>query len=217
MHIMENLLIRSITSIPLLVIAGLSIINNDTFVLLLIVISFLVLIEIYNLIKKIFYKNKIKIFIFYFISIIYILIFFPQLYLFLIFDLNNQLLFIFILSICVATDIGGYEFGKFFQGKKLTKISPKKTFSGLIGSFILSFIVFLYFKLYFNFQNNFFIFTFLISSISQSGDLFISYLKRKAKIKDTGNILPGHGGILDRIDGIIFALPIGINLLVLFK
>ena len=58
--------------------------------------------------------------------------------------------------------------------------------------------------------------TISISFICQLGDLFISFLKRKAKIKDTGNILPGHGGVLDRIDGILFALPIGIILIDFF-
>ena len=105
-------------------------------------------------------------------------------------------------------------FGRFFKGKKLTKISPKKTISGSIGSFILSLLLipFFYGELI---KYNFLILitiTILISLTSQLGDLFISYLKRKAKVKDTSNILPGHGGFLDRIDGIIFAIPIGVLL-----
>ena len=121
---------------------------------------------------------------------------------------------IFIISVCILSDVGGYVFGKFFKGKKLTKISPNKTYSGMIGSFILSII----FCIIYSFSISFVDFkiiillTIFISLICQIGDLFISFLKRKAKIKDTGNILPGHGGILDRIDGILFALPSGIIL-----
>ena len=121
---------------------------------------------------------------------------------------------IFITSVCILSDVGGYVFGKFFKGKKLTKISPNKTYSGMIGSFILSII----FCIIYSFSISFVDFkiiillTIFISFICQIGDLFISFLKRKAKIKDTGNILPGHGGILDRIDGILFALPSGIIL-----
>ena len=115
--------------------------------------------------------------------------------------------------ICVSTDIGGYIFGNIFKGPKLTKISPKKTYSGVIGSFLLSLIftnLFLQFSSNvqtFKFTKEMFLFIFLVSFISQIGDLIISYFKRKSKIKDTGTIIPGHGGILDRIDGVIFALP----------
>ncbi len=133
------------------------------------------------------------------------------------FDYDNKLYFIFFLAICVATDIGGYLFGNLFKGKKLTKISPNKTYSGLIGSYVLSSLVFFYFYYQFKFHYSLLIFTFLISTVSQIGDLFFSYIKRKAKLKDTGNFLPGHGGILDRIDGMIFAIPFGINLLFIFK
>tara|TARA_B100001287_G_scaffold262287_1_gene252056 strand:- start:225 stop:782 length:558 start_codon:yes stop_codon:yes gene_type:complete len=180
-------------------------------------IGFVVMIEVYRLIKVIFKDNNNKILFFYLIPVIYLSIFFPQLYFFITSDNNNKLIFIYLLLVCVMTDLGGYIFGKFFQGKKLTNISPNKTYSGLIGSYILSNIVFIYFFFKFNFSYSFLIFTFIICSISQVGDLFISYLKRKAKVKDTGTLLPGHGGILDRIDGIIFALPIGINLMFLFK
>ena len=122
-----------------------------------------------------------------------------------------QLFFLFISSICIFTDIGGYVVGKTIGGIKLTKISPNKTLSGSIGSFLFSIIPLIIFTRLDNFQLNFdmdsLIFCLQISLVSQIGDLFLSFLKRKAKIKDTGKILPGHGGILDRADGIIFAIP----------
>tara|TARA_B110000967_G_C18727338_1_gene480820 strand:- start:366 stop:734 length:369 start_codon:yes stop_codon:yes gene_type:complete len=114
--------------------------------------------------------------------------------------------------ICFASDIGGLVFGKFFKGKKLTKISPKKTISGSVGSFFFSFLIILIFS-YFNlvgFTFNFIIYAFATSLLCQIGDIFISFLKRKAKVKDTGSLLPGHGGVLDRIDGILFGFPFGI-------
>ena len=124
--------------------------------------------------------------------------------------------FLLILLICISTDIGGYIFGKLFKGKKLTKISPNKTYSGVLGSFTLSLIIsYLFIELttifpYLRFNSiNTLIFILLISLISQVGDIIISYFKRKSKIKNTGNIIPGHGGILDRIDGMIFAFPFG--------
>ena len=125
--------------------------------------------------------------------------------------------FLYVISICFFTDIGGYVIGKIIGGKKLSKISPNKTISGTIGSFIFSLIpliLFLNFSdLDLEFNLNFIIFSLLISLISQIGDLFISFLKRKAKVKDTGKLLPGHGGILDRLDGIIFAIPVSYFLL----
>ena len=121
---------------------------------------------------------------------------------------------LFITLICIFTDIGGYVFGKIFKGPKLTKISPKKTYSGTIGGYFLSiiFINLIYSSdlAFFNqIKLNFdvFIFIILISTISQIGDIIISYFKRLSKIKDTGKIIPGHGGLLDRIDGMIFAFP----------
>ena len=122
---------------------------------------------------------------------------------------------IFVISVCILSDIGGYIFGKFFKGKKLTKVSPNKTYSGMVGSFILSIIfclIYSYSISFVDFKTIIFL-TVVISIFCQAGDLFISFLKRKAKIKDTGNILPGHGGILDRIDGILLALPLGIILI----
>ena len=126
--------------------------------------------------------------------------------------------FLLIILICVSTDIGGYIFGNLFKGPKLTKISPNKTQSGMIGSFVLSLIVSSIFVLQYSndiyidenlIENDlkFIILILLISSMSQAGDLIISYFKRSSKIKNTGNIIPGHGGLLDRIDGMIFVFP----------
>lgn len=122
--------------------------------------------------------------------------------------------FLFIILICIFTDIGGYVFGNIFKGPKLTKISPSKTYSGVIGSFLFSLIIGIIFVKYL--ENNLLdddltkitISILMISLISQLGDLIISFFKRKAKLKDTGKILPGHGGLLDRIDGIIFVMPL---------
>jgi len=125
----------------------------------------------------------------------------------------DYLYFIIILLICISTDIGGYIFGKFFKGPKLTKISPKKTYSGVIGGYFFSIIILslclsaglLTKPQELNFDT--FVLILLISTISQIGDIIISYFKRLSKIKDTGKIIPGHGGLLDRIDGMIFAFP----------
>ena len=214
---MTDLVQRSLTSIPLIFIIYLSLSNQFVLFLLLIAISFFVIVEMFNLTTKILNRNKSKILFLNLITIIYLTFFFTQLFIFVNFDYDNKLYFIFILTICVATDIGGYLFGNLFKGKKLTKISPNKTYSGLIGSYVLSSLVFIYFYYQFKFHYSLLIFTFLISTVSQIGDLFISYLKRKSKVKNTGNLLPGHGGILDRIDGMIFAIPFGINLLFIFK
>ena len=213
---MSNLSKRFATSILLLLILYFAIINQIVLSILLIIVSFLVLVELFNLNRKIFKKKNIIFVIVYLISIIYLSLIFTQIYFFVIFDLNNKLLFLYLLSVCITTDLGGYVCGKIFQGKKLTKISPNKTYSGLIGSYLFSLAVFILFYFYFNFALNFIILTLIVSTISQLGDLLISWLKRMAKVKDTGHVLPGHGGILDRIDGIIFALPIGINLLIFF-
>jgi phosphatidate cytidylyltransferase len=114
------------------------------------------------------------------------------------------------------SDIGGYTFGKIFGGKKLTKISPNKTYSGAIGSLVFSLLslpILFYFQKNFLkevlinfFQLTFYLQTLLISLVAQLGDIVVSYWKRRFKIKDTGKIFPGHGGVLDRIDGLIFVL-----------
>ena len=125
--------------------------------------------------------------------------------------------FIFLIIICIFTDTGGYIFGRLFKGPRLTKVSPKKTYSGVIGSFLISLLFGLIYikylgqkgKILLETDSIFIILLILfISLVSQIGDLIISYFKRKAKLKDTGKILPGHGGFLDRIDGIIFVMPI---------
>ena len=115
----------------------------------------------------------------------------------------------FVLSVCISTDIGGYIFGKLIKGPKLTKISPNKTFSGMIGGYFLSLIIL---SIFMSLENHtvdleWFTVTILISTVSQIGDIVISYFKRLSKVKDTGKIIPGHGGLLDRIDGMIFAYP----------
>ncbi len=126
----------------------------------------------------------------------------------------NFKVFLFIILICIFTDIGGYLFGKIFNGPKLTKISPKKTYAGVIGSFLLSLLAGLIFNYYFFIEQKIFnedlimlLVVLSISLVSQAGDLVISFFKRKAKLKDTGKVLPGHGGLLDRIDGMIFVFP----------
>jgi len=123
---------------------------------------------------------------------------------------NDYWLLLFVLTICVTTDIGGYVIGNLFKGPKLTKFSPNKTYAGMFGGYlssILSAIIFANFYLNEEITTKWFIFVILISTISQLGDIIISYFKRLSKIKDTGKIIPGHGGLLDRVDGMIFAFP----------
>ena len=147
-----------------------------------------------------------------FLGIIYLLFSFSSSYL--IRENLGLYLFLFIILVCIFTDIGGYVFGNIFKGPKLTKISPKKTYSGVIGSFLFSLIAGLSFikiigSTYLEENSlNIFFSILIISLISQIGDLIISFFKRKAKLKDTGKILPGHGGLLDRVDGLIFVMPI---------
>ena len=181
--------------------------------LLIFVISW---IEINSIFEKILNKNKestLQKFFIKFLIFLYLLFFIKVVVdEFLQNQPNVSWNLIFIITICILSDIGGYIFGKTFKGKKLTKISPNKTYSGMYGSFLLTIL----FSLVYSYSISFIdleiiLFTsILISAICQIGDLFISYLKRKAKLKDTGNILPGHGGLLDRIDGILFALPFGL-------
>jgi len=206
---------RIITSLFLFILLILMYVYNYVLIVAVIIISLIVWIEFFGLIMKIFYKNNLKnkIFRLFFkgISLIYLCLL--SILIVFIFSSENVYKFFAIYSLLVAitSDIGGMVFGRFFKGKKLTKISPKKTISGSIGAFVFSiFLIFVFNK---NFENYVFMkvlfFTVTVSFISQVGDLFISFLKRKANVKDTSDILPGHGGFLDRIDGIIFALPLG--------
>jgi phosphatidate cytidylyltransferase len=118
---------------------------------------------------------------------------------------------LFIVTICISTDIGGYVFGKIFKGPKLSRFSPNKTYAGMFGGFLLSIVsIYLFVNIFLltnEFMDNWLVMVILISSISQIGDIFISFFKRLRNIKDTGKIIPGHGGLLDRIDGMIFAFP----------
>ena len=119
-------------------------------------------------------------------------------------------LLIFVILICISTDIGGYIFGKLFKGPKITTISPNKTYAGMIGGYILSIICLYIILSLINYKGTLiqlFILTILLSSVSQGGDIIISFFKRKAEVKNTGFLIPGHGGLLDRIDGMIFAVP----------
>ena len=218
----QNLLKRIITSIVLLSILFVVIFSNTyIFILSILIIGLIICFEANKIFHKLIVSNigkkkrsikrlNFKFLILNIITFCYIFFIFCH-YSYVIFTSIKPIFFLYVISICFFTDIGGYIFGKVIGGKKLTTISPNKTVSGTIGSFILCIIpLILFSKLgYLNLELNInnFIFCFLISLTSQLGDLFISYLKRKAKVKDTGKILPGHGGVLDRLDGIIFAVP----------
>ena len=187
-------------------------------VLALLIFGSISILEFLNLTKKIFKRNvfnfMVNFFYIFFLSIFSISFFY-------LYNFQHTKLILFILLAgCVASDIGGYVFGKIFKGPKLTKISPKKTISGALGSLIFTCVVILsliYIET--NFLNFSIFIVSLVTSIScQFGDLFFSFLKRKAKLKDTGNLLPGHGGVLDRLDGIFFGIPFGfLTLILLFK
>ena len=208
----SNFLTRVLTSIILLFILFIGLyLSKFVWLYLLIAVSMISFYEFNNLIKKKFVKKKEKVYFYSFCSLIYFIFFTYVGYYLSEFSSHS---IIFILSICIFSDTGGYIVGKSLGGKKLTKISPNKTISGCFGSFFFSLLPIIIF--YFIFENNFikeniletlFLCLFL-SFICQLGDLFISYFKRQARVKDTGNILPGHGGLLDRIDGIIFVLPV---------
>ena len=210
--------LRIITSIVLIILLIIMLKYSVVLISALLLIFVVSWIEFNNILEKIYIKNKNSILknLSKFLIFIYLLLFMKVIVdEFIQNQPNVSWNLIFIISICILSDVGGYIFGKFFRGKKLTKISPNKTYSGMIGSFILSIIFCIIYSYSISFVDfkTIFLLTILISFICQIGDLFISFLKRKAKIKDTGNILPGHGGVLDRIDGILFALPAGIILI----
>jgi len=188
----------------------------------LIVIAIITWIEFYAIISKILIKDTVhdKFFRFLYkaLSLLYLSILVYFLFSIESYYINLKIYLMYSVLVAIVSDIGGLVFGKIFKGKKLTKISPNKTISGSIGSFVFSLLLipFFYQELIDYNILSLVLITIIISLTSQLGDLFISYLKRKAKIKNTSDILPGHGGFLDRIDGIIFAIPIGIVLFNLF-
>ena len=189
----------------------------------LIIIAIIIWIEFYALISKIIRRNKSKDIFFRFMfkamSLLYLFLFVYFVFVIESYYPSLKLYLLYSVLVSILSDIGGLLFGKTFKGKKLTKISPNKTISGSIGSFLLSLLLIpiFYEKLIFYDLLTLTMITIVISFISQLGDLFISFLKRKAKVKDTSDLLPGHGGLLDRVDGIIFAAPIGIFLLSFFS
>ena len=228
---------RIITSIILFIFAVLCIsINQNFFMATSIVIAIVCFVE-WGKINKLNEKKALKSFIIIVPAFIYLFIILQFSTFYLRGEsLESIIFFIIILCICICSDIGGYVFGKTIGGKKLTNISPNKTISGSLGSFIFSLLpLFLFnfqnyfdshfdldFKVYnwvfvsvpseyetFNFEISLksILFCLIISLSCQLGDLFISYFKRLNNVKDAGTVLPGHGGLLDRIDGIIFAIP----------
>ncbi len=208
---MTEIFKRFCTSLFLLGLIYLAVLNTYILLISLFIIFIQIIVEFNNLLKKIFFKKKLIIYSSLILIKIYTLFLLLNIFIYINSnDVEYRIFLLIIFLICILTDIGGYIFGKIFKGKKLTKISPNKTYSGMIGSYILStFVVYMLFKNYLGTKELLF-FIFLISSISQAGDIFFSMLKRKAKLKDTGNLLPGHGGILDRIDGLYFAIPLGL-------
>ena len=215
--ISENLKKRIYTSFFLILALFLMIILKPLLLYSLIIIGIFSILEFIDISKKI-NKKFVPTLIYNLIFISYIFIF--CIYFFILSEIIQLKLILFsLLLTCIASDIGGYIFGKIFKGPKITNISPNKTFSGAIGSLILSSITFcsLIFLMKNNFNFTIFSTSIITSVLCQTGDLFFSFLKRKAKIKDTGNLLPGHGGFLDRVDGIIFGLPIGFIFLLIFS
>ena len=199
---------RILSSIILIPLSFFFIIQGSlTFIFFLSLIFLITSLEWFKMTKK---KDLLRIFGLFFLFFS----FFSTIYLRQYIGLN---FFLFLILVCIFTDTGGYIFGKIFKGPRLTKVSPKKTYSGVIGSFLISLLFGIIYIKYFGQKskvlletNPLFIISLIlfISLVSQIGDLIISYFKRKAKLKDTGKILPGHGGFLDRIDGIIFVMPI---------
>ena len=207
--ITANLKRRIFTSFVLLFLVFLIYSYNFILVYSLIILGILSIIEFSQLIKRIFKKNIYLIllnsfFIFFIFIFCYMFIFFSNLF-------SLKLILFIFLAGCIASDIGGFIFGKIFKGPKLTKISPNKTYSGALGSIILTTTVvsLLFLNILKSFKLEIIMIGVITSIFCQLGDLFFSFLKRKAKIKDTGKFLPGHGGVLDRVDGILLGLPLG--------
>ena len=213
--ISSNLKKRILTSIILILLLVFMYCYFYILLISLIIISLISWLEFNGLIIKIFKKNnlnnKIYIFSFKLISLIYLFILAFLILNILTYSPELKIFIIYPILVSILSDIGGLIIGKIFKGKKLTKISPKKTISGSLGSFMFSLLLIPFSVNYLPSYSilTLIFMTLIISLTSQIGDLFISFLKRKAKVKDTSDLLPGHGGVLDRIDGIIFAIPIG--------
>ena len=203
----KELYLRIISSIILIILCIFFIFNGSFLFNIFITLCFFVTIYEWQQLSK----NKV----YNYLGYIFIIISFFSAYSIRHIDENSLSNFVFVLIICISTDLGGYFFGKIFKGPKLTKISPKKTYSGVFGSYFLSVLltslIMIQFKSFllsdFILNINNITIILLISTVSQVGDIIISYFKRLSKIKDTGKLIPGHGGILDRIDGMIFAFP----------
>ena len=213
---------RVLTSLLLLSLLTTMYFYSFIMIISLIIIAIIVWIEFYALLSKIIrkknFKDKILRFLFKTLSLLYLSLLVGSVFAIESHYQDMKVYLFYSILVAILSDIGGLIFGKTFKGKKLTRISPNKTVSGSIGSFIFSLLLLPFFsqeliKYSFLILS---IITIIISLSSQLGDLFISYLKRKAKVKDTSDLLPGHGGFLDRVDGIIFALPVGIILFNLF-
>ncbi len=208
---------RILTSIVLFTAVIFSIlVHKLVFILALIVTLFICFDEWKNINSKYFYQKQKSIGRYFFIQfagLVYLFIFLGTSIALRGNNFESIIFLIIILCICIFSDIGGYFFGKTIGGKKLTTISPNKTFSGSIGSFIFSLVpIFLlnlqnYINVSFDILPKNILLCLIISLICQLGDLLISYFKRLNKVKNTGTILPGHGGLLDRIDGLIFVIP----------
>ena len=216
----SNIKKRILTSILLIALLIGMFFYSYIMIISLIIIAIISWIEFYALISKILKKNILKDRFFRFIYKT-LSLFYLSGFVYLIFTIeseysNLKIYLLYSVLVAILSDIGGLVCGKIFKGKKLTKISPNKTISGSIGSLIFSILLIPFF---YNGEidqslPNILLITIIISLTSQLGDLFISLLKRKAKVKDTSDLLPGHGGVLDRIDGIIFAIPLGIFLFI---
>ena len=213
----KNFKKRIYTSVFLILLLYFMFSNSYLMGFFLMILGILSIIEFFDIISIIFKKNKIKQFFFNIIFIIYIFSFCTYV-LTLSSYLHLKILIFLILLTCVASDIGGFVFGKILKGPKLSKISPNKTISGAFGSLIFSTFFLLYLIYFFtkSIDFNIMIIGCVISISCQVGDLFFSYLKRKSLLKDSGNLLPGHGGILDRVDGILLGVPVGFLTFLMF-
>ena len=216
----SNLKKRILTSVFLILLLIGMFFYSYIMIVSLIIIAIISWIEFYALISKILKKDNLKDKFFRFIYKALSLFYLSGL-IYLIFSIeskysNLKIYLLYSVMVAIMSDIGGLVCGKIVKGEKLTKISPNKTISGSIGSFIFSILLIPFFFKGQIEQNilNMLLITIIISLTSQLGDLLISFLKRKAKVKDTSDLLPGHGGVLDRIDGIIFAIPLGVYLFI---